>query len=83
MAVVVALKVAEVDPAATVADAGTVRTVPVLDNVTAAPPVGAAFVSVTVQVLEAFGPKLVGLHASDDTSTAAVRLTVAVLELLL
>ena len=39
---VVALKVAVVDPAATVTEAGTVRAVTVLDRVTALPPVGAA-----------------------------------------
>jgi len=32
-------------------------------------------------VLEAFCPKLVGLHAREDTSTCAVRLTVALAEL--
>jgi hypothetical protein len=40
--VVVALKVAEVDPAATATDAGTVSAVFVLVNVTVEPPVGAA-----------------------------------------
>jgi hypothetical protein len=36
-----------------------------------------------VQVLEEFGPRLAGLHANDDTSTDAVRPTLAVAELLL
>jgi len=81
--VVVALKVAMVAAAATVTDAGTVRVVLVFVRVTLAPPVGAAFVSVTVQVLDAFGPKLVGLHAREDTRTEATRLTVALAELLL
>jgi hypothetical protein len=82
MVVVVALKVAVVDPAASVTDAGTVSAALVPDNVTAAPPVGAALVRVTVQVLDAFGPRLVG-HANDDTSTGATKLTVAFAELLL
>ena len=81
-AAVVALKVAEVAAAATVTDAGTVRVALVLVNVTAAPPVGAAWVRVTVQVLEAFGPRVVGLQASEETRTAT-KLTVAVAELLL
>jgi hypothetical protein len=34
-------------------------------------------------VLEALWPRLVGLHANDDTSTDATRLTLAVAELLL
>ena len=82
-AVVVALKVAEVAAAATVTDAGTVSVALLLDRLTLAPPVGAAWGSVTVQVLEAFGPRLVGLHDKEDTSTDATRLTLAVAELLL
>jgi len=81
--VVVALNVAVVAAAATVTDAGTVRVVLVFVRVTLAPPVGAAFVSVTVHVLDEFGPKLVGLHASEDTRTEATRLTVVLAELLL
>ena len=83
MVLVVALKVAVVAPAATVTEAGTVSTVLVLVSVTAAPPVGAACVNVTVQVLDAFCPRLVGLHTSDDTVTGATRLIVALAELLL
>src|ERR1700678_143502 len=63
MAAVVALKVAEVAPAATVTDAGTVSVELVLVRVTVAPPVGAAWVKVTVQVLEELGPRLTGLQA--------------------
>ena len=66
--VVVALNVAVVAAAATVTDAGTVRVALVFVNITVAPPVGAACVRVTVQVLEAFGPRLVGLQVRDDTS---------------
>jgi hypothetical protein len=79
----VAVKVAVVAAAATVTDAGTVSVVFVLVSVTNAPPPGATLVNVTVQVLEAFGPRLVGLQASDDTRTGATRLTVAFAELLL
>ena len=81
--VVVALKVAMVAAAATVTDAGTVKVALVFVSVTLAPPVGAAFVSVTVQVLDEFGPRLAGLHANEDTSTGATRLTVVLTELLL
>jgi hypothetical protein len=82
-AAVVALKVAEVAAAATVTDAGTVRTALVLDRATVAPPVGAAVVSVTVHVLEELGPRLVGLQVSEETNTGATRLMVAVAVVLL
>jgi hypothetical protein len=81
MVVVVALKVAVVAAAATVTDAGTVRVELVLVKVTEAPPVGAAWVRVTVQVLEEFGPRLVGLQASEETSTDATRLMLVLAEL--
>jgi hypothetical protein len=48
---------------------------------TDAPPVGAAFDRVTVHELVAFDPKLVGLHTSELTSTGAIKLMVAGLEL--
>jgi hypothetical protein len=83
MAVVVALNVAVVAAAATVTDAGTVSVALVFVSVTNAPPAGATLVNVTVHVLEAFGPRLAGLHASVDTSTEATRLTVVFAELLL
>jgi len=83
MAAVVALKGAEVAPAGTVMDAGTVRVALVFVRVTIAPPAGAAFVRVTVQVVEALGPTLVGLQASEETSTEAVRLTLVLAELAL
>jgi hypothetical protein len=79
--VVVALKVAVVAAAATVTDVGTVTVVLVLVSVTNAPPAGATLLNVTVQVLEAFGPKFAGLHASVDTRTGATRLIVAFAEL--
>ncbi len=81
--VVETLKVPDVTPAATVIDAGTVSTPFVLVSVTNAPPAGATFVNVTVHVLDPFGPKLVGLHESEETSTAADRFTVVFAELLL
>jgi hypothetical protein len=83
IAAVVALKVAEVAAAATVTAAGTVRVALVLVRVMAAPPVGAAWVRVTVQVLEELGPRLVGLQTSEETSTDADRLIVTLAELLL
>jgi hypothetical protein len=81
-AAAVALKVALVDPAATVTDAGTVSEVLLLASVTLDPPAGAFWVSVTVQVLTALCPRVVGLHAMPETSTGAVRLIVDVCELL-
>ena len=69
MVVVVALKVADVAAAGTVTEAGTVREELVFVSVTPAPPVGAGWVKVTVHVLEAFGPRLVGLQASEETRT--------------
>jgi len=83
MVVVVALNVAEVAAAATVTDAGTVRVALVSVRATAAPPLGAGWVKVTVQVLEALGPRLVGLQARLETNTGATRLMVAFAELLL
>ena len=82
-ATVVALKVAEVAAAATVTDVWTVSVELVLVRAMLAPPVGAAWVKVTVQALEALGPRLVGLQTSEETSTGAVRLMVALAELLL
>jgi hypothetical protein len=79
----VALKVAVVAPAATVTDAGTVSEVLLLASVTLDPPVGAAWVSVTVQVLTAFCPRLMGLQPTPEMRTDADvnRVTVADWEL--
>ena len=79
--VVVALNVAELRPASTVTDAGAVKVGFEFVRVASAFPAGAAFVRVRVQVVDPLGPMLVGLHASDDTNTAATRFTVALLEL--
>ena len=83
MVFVVAENVAVVADAATLTEAGTVSVELELERVTLTPPLGAAWVNVTVHVLEAFGPRLVGLQARDDTTTGAVKLTVALAELLL
>jgi len=64
-----------VAPAGTVMDAGTVRVALVFVRVTIAPPAGAALVKVTVQVVEALGPTVAGLQASEEISTDAARLT--------
>jgi len=83
MAPVVTVKFADVPAAATVTEAGTVRAALEFARVKLAPPVGAAWVKVTVQVLEELAPMLDGLQASDDRSTDAARFTVALAELLL
>jgi hypothetical protein len=63
------------DPAVTVTVAGTVNAgSPLLLNVTNAPLPDAAFDSVTVQLLLAFAPNVVGLHCSEETTVAAARL---------
>jgi hypothetical protein len=74
----VALKVAVVAPAATVTAPGTVSKPLLLASVTLDPPARAIWVSVTVQVLTALCPRLVGLQATPETSTGASRLMVAV-----
>jgi hypothetical protein len=51
-------------------------------SVTAAPPACAALVSVKVQALLEFGPRLAGLQVSEDTSTGATKLIVAFAEVL-
>jgi hypothetical protein len=83
MAAVVTVKVADVAAAATVTEAGTVNVALEFVRVTLAPPVGAAWVRVTVHVLEELAPMPVGLQANDETSTEAARFTVVLAELLL
>lgn len=80
---VVALNVAEVAAAAIVTEAGVVRAALSSDTVTEVPPAGAALVSVTVQVLEAFGPRLVGLQTSAESATEVARFKVKLCEMLL
>src|SRR5688572_21824711 len=71
----------ELDPAAIVSGDATVRTLLTVDKTTLAPPVGAFLFNVTVQVLEAPGPRVVGLQDRLETRTGAVRLIVALAEL--
>ena len=78
---VVTAKVAEVAAAATVTDAGTVSVELVFDKATLAPPLGAGWVKLTVQVLEELDPRLVGLQEREETSTDATRLTLVLAEL--
>ena len=66
-------KVAEVAPAATVTEAGTVRAALSSERETALPPVGAALVRVTVQVLEAPAARLVGVQAREERAVEATR----------
>ena len=81
---VVALNVAEVAPAPTVTEAGTFKAELVFESAMTAPPVGADWLRVTVHVLEAFEPRLAGLHETAETVTdGATRLTVVLAELLL
>jgi hypothetical protein len=77
-AAAVALKIAAVAPAATVTDPGTVSNALLLDSVTVEPPAGAACASVTVQLLTALCPRLVGLHTTPETNTGATRPIVVV-----
>jgi hypothetical protein len=83
MAAAVALKAAVEAPAATVTVAGTMSEVLLLESVTEEPQVGAAWVSVTVHVLTALWPRLVGMQVSEEICPGATRLMVAVCELLL
>jgi len=59
--------------AATVTDAGTLSKEFVLARATTAPAAGAGWERLTVQVLDAFGPMLVGLQLREETSTNGVR----------
>ena len=75
------MKLAVEVPAATAMAAGTVKSELVFPRVTLAPPDGAAFVKVTVQVLDPFGYRVPWLQASEDTCVDATRLRAAVCEL--
>jgi len=83
IAAVFAPNVAVVALAATVTDAGTASEELVLDSAILAPPAGAGRVKVTLHAVEAFGPRLAGLHESEETNTGATKLTVELAELLL
>jgi len=82
-AAVVTMKFTDVAAAGTVTDGATVSVVLEFVRVMVAPPAGAGWVTVTVQVLEALAPILDGAQVSDDTSIGANRVTVAVAEPLL
>ena len=72
------VKVAEVAPAATATDSGTLSEALLLPRVTLDPPAGPFWVSVTVQMPVALCPRLAGLQAPPETSTGASRPTVTV-----
>jgi hypothetical protein len=72
-ALVATAKVAVVAPAATVTLAGTVAAaVLLLERVTAVPPLGAAFVSVTIPVEEPPPVTVAGFSVTPDTTAAEV-----------
>ena len=81
MAAVVTLNVPEAAAAAIVTDAGTVSAELLFERAMLAPPAGAACDRSTVQRLDAFGPRLVGLQVSEETSTGVPRLMVVFAEL--
>ena len=81
MAAVVALKLADVAPAATLTEAGVVSTALLSERAMLAPPAEAALVKVTMQVLEALGPRLLGVQAREDTNTGATSAMLALAEL--
>ncbi len=72
----VALKVAEVPPAGTVTEPATGSAVLLLDSPTVLPPLGAACLKVTVQVVLPPELTLVGLQAREETRVGATRFTV-------
>ena len=77
----VTVKVAVLVPAATITEAGSVNVASLVEMSTVVS-VTAALFNVTVHVLAAFGPRLAGVHASEDTVTLT-RLMVSVAEVLL
>jgi hypothetical protein len=83
IAAVITMKFADVAAAWTMTDGATVSSALEFESVTLAPPAGAAWDRVTVQVLEELAPMLAGLHLSDETRTPAARFTVVLAELLL
>ena len=72
----VVLKVADVLLAGTVTDAGIVNAASLLESPTVLPPDGAAWLRVTVHVLDAPELTLVGLQAKVETRVGATRLKV-------
>jgi hypothetical protein len=73
-----------VDSVPTVSVAGTVNPVnPLAPRLMTAPPAGAAFESVRVQLLLALDPSVAGLHCSDEITVGATRLMFADCDVLL
>ena len=72
-------KVAVVLPAATVTEVGTVAAALLLESETETPPDGAAPLKVTVPVADVPLVTLEGLTATDESETAGVTLSAAVL----
>ena len=68
-----AANVAELTAAANMTDAGTLSKEFVLARAITAPPAGAGWDRLTVQLLDVFGPMLVGLQVREETSTDGVR----------
>jgi hypothetical protein len=76
------LKLVVVAPAGTLTEAGVVSTVLLSERATLTPPLGATSVRLTVQVLEALGPRVLGVQATEETVTeAATKLTLVLAEL--
>jgi hypothetical protein len=82
-AAVVTMRFTEVAAAGTVTDGATVSVALEFERVTVAPPAGAGWVTVTVQMLEASAPILAGVQVIDETSMGATRLTAILAEPLL
>jgi hypothetical protein len=78
---VVAVNEVAVNAAGTVTDDGAVSDGFVLAIVMRAPPLGAGCERLMVQVVEAFGPRLVGVQANEETTTDGVSVRVACAEL--
>ena len=76
----VAEKSAEVDPACTITEVGTVRLALSSERATTLPLAGAAFERVTVQVVLALAVKAVAVHWSEESTTGTTSERVAVLE---
>jgi hypothetical protein len=77
------MRFTEVAAAGTVTDGATVSVALEFERVTVAPPAGAGWVTVTVQMLEASAPILAGVQVIDETSMGATRLTAVLAEPLL
>ena len=78
---VLAVKAPEELAAGTVTETGMVSEELLSESATVIPPEGAVADNVTVQVLEALGPRLVGEQATEETRTAAARVMLVLAEL--